>query len=90
MFIRFVGKGPDHVERTVECSDYSVRLSPSSREKYIRIIDGECSQEFVLEQGEDSWNRAFLMNQNGETIDTILAPPLEAFGKASEIEPEGE
>lgn len=89
MFIRFMGKGPDHLERTVQCRDYSIRLSLSSREKHVRIIDGEHTEEFILEEGDDSWNRAFLMNDNGETIDTILAPSLEAFKKASENQREG-
>ncbi len=82
MFIRFDGSGPDTVERTIECRDYEVRLSKSCRQRLIRILDKDNEAEFVLQEGEGNWNRAYLMNDDGHTIETILAPSLAAFQDA--------
>ncbi len=89
MFIRFVGRDPDVAERTIECRDYDVRLSRSCRKKVIRILDKEDSPEFVLEEGNGEYNRAYLMNDDGHTIETILAPSLEAYQSATAVESEG-
>ncbi len=87
MFIRFVdGRDPNVVERTIECRDYDVRLSKSCRQKLIRILDREDAPEFVLQEGEDQWHRAYLMNDDGHTIETILAPSLQAFQQQREGE----
>ena len=77
MFIRFEGSGPNVVERTIDCRQYDVKLSKSSREKLILIDDGPV--EMSLQEGEGCWNRAYIMNNDGHTIDTILAPSLQAF-----------
>lgn len=75
MFLRFerVGSSP-LVERTIECNQYDVKLSKSCREKRIIIDDGPV--QMLLQEGEGCWNRAYVMNSDGHTIDTILAPSL--------------
>lgn len=90
MFIRFDGEGPNVVERTIECRDYEVRLSNSCRQKLIRILDREDEPEFILQEGEDRYDRAYLMNNDGHTIETILAPSLAAFQDATTRDVEGE
>lgn len=79
MFIRFVGSDPDVAERTIQCRDYDVRVSKSCRQKVIRILDREDVPEFALEEGNGEYSRAYLMNDDGHTIETILAPSLQAF-----------
>ncbi len=90
MFIRFDGSGPNVVARTIECRDYDVRPSKSCRQKLIRILDREDEPEFVLQEGGDQYDRAYLMNDDGHTIETILAPSLAAFQDASSQDKEGE
>ncbi len=86
MFIRFVGNDSDVAERTIQTRDYDVRLSKSCRQKVIRILDSENSPDFVLEEEEGEYNRAYLMNDDGHTIETILAPSLAAFADSASID----
>ncbi len=91
MLIRFVGDDPGVTERTVQTRDYDVRVSQSSRQKVIRILDAENSPDFVLGEGEGEYHRAYLMNDAGDTIETILAPSIAAFQVADSNTPqEGE
>ncbi len=83
MFLRFERTGSSPiVERTIECHQYDVKLSKSCREKRITIDDGPV--QMLLQEGEGCWNRAYVMNSDGHTIDTILAPSLQAFQEQQE------
>ena len=89
MFIRFVGNDPDVAERTIQCRDYDVQLSKSCRQKVIRILDRDDNLEFALEDRNGEYSRAYLMNDDGHTIETILAPSSEAF-QGARVREEGE
>lgn len=73
MFIKFesdaVGDGGSTM-LTVECRSYS--LTVKGQVKEVTLDDGETG--YIIQQGVGAWQRAYVMNDRGETIDKIYAP----------------
>jgi len=71
MFIRFEGEG---AESTVECTKYrkSIEGSTDGGNRLVLYIDDRPAC-WIL-QDPKFWHRAYVMNSDGKTIETICAP----------------
>ena len=72
MFIKFesdaIGSAGG-TETTVECTSYSVKVTGS--EKRIRVDDQIL--EYIISGGIGHWQRAYIMNNDGDTIEKVFA-----------------
>ncbi len=76
MFIKFEGK--DGATAMAEGKKYFVQ----HRTGKILLYVGDDADRWVLQDGSDHWHRAYVMNNEGQTIETIYGPKIDDSGDA--------